>query len=192
MRTFSSSRALLILVASLCAIPAAAREGTQEKPTPAPPPAAITPAANPKDVDSVDAIVAALYDVISGPAGERDWNRVRSLFLPDARLTAVRKKPDGTFNATSVTVEGYIERAGKYFRERPFYESELSRKVEQFGQEAHVFSTYESREAPAAKPFARGINSIQLFNDGKRWYCVSIFWDEERADNPLPAKYQSK
>jgi hypothetical protein len=192
MRTFSSSRALLILVASLCAIPAAAREGTQEKPTPAPPPAAITSAANPKDVDSVDAIVAALYDVISGPAGERDWNRVRSLFLPDARLTAVRKKPDGTFNATSVTVEGYIERAGKYFRERPFYESELSRKVEQFGQEAHVFSTYESREAPAAKPFARGINSIQLFNDGKRWYCVSIFWDEERADNPLPAKYQSK
>src|ERR1051325_164329 len=150
------------------------------------------PTANPKDVESMDAIIAALYNVISGPAGERDWNRLRSLFLPDAHLTAVHKKPDGSFSATSVTVDGYIERAGKYFREKPFYESELSRKVEHFGQEAHVFSTYESREAPDAKPFTRGINSIQLFNDGKRWYCVSIFWDEERADNPLPAKYQTK
>jgi len=99
----------------------------------------------------------------SGPAGERDWNRLRSLFLPDARLTAVHKKSDGSFSATSVTVEGYIERAGKYFREKPFTRASFLRRVEKFGQEAHVFSTYESREAPDAKPFYAGINSIQLF-----------------------------
>jgi hypothetical protein len=177
---------LATLIFVSCAAKTTAQEKTPEKSAPA------LPAANPKDVESMDAIIAALYNVISGPAGERDWNRLRSLFLPDAHLIAVHKRPDGSFSATSVTVEGYIERAGKYFREKPFYESELSRKVEHFGQEAHVFSTYESREAPDAKPFTRGINSIQLFNDGKRWYCVNIFWDEERADNPLPAKYQTK
>ena len=153
---------------------------------------ATTPAANPKDVESIDAIVAALYGVISGPAGERDWNRFRSLFLPEAHMGAARKKPDGGFTASTFTAEGYVERAGKYFKEHAFFESELSRKTEQFGQEAHIFSTYESRNAQGEKPFARGINSIQLFNDGKRWYVVSIFWDEERPDNPLLEKYLSK
>jgi len=143
-------------------------------------------------VESIDAILAALYNVISGPAGERDWNRFRSLFLPEARMGAVRKKPDGTFSASSFTAEGYVERAGNYFKEHAFFESELSRKTEQFGQEAHVFSTYESRNAPGDKPFARGINSLQLFNDGKRWYVVSIFWDEERPENQLPPKYLAK
>jgi len=163
----------------------------QEKPAATPAQTAI-PAANPKDVESIDAIRAALYGVISGPAGERDWNRFRSLFLPEARMGAVRKKPDGTFSASSFTPDGYVERAGSYFKEHAFFESELSRKTEQFGQEAHVFSTYESRNAKDEKPFARGINSLQLFNDGKRWYVVSIFWDEERGDNPLPQKYLTK
>jgi len=160
----------------------------QEKPAAQATPAT-TSTANPKDVESIDTIVAALYNVISGPAGERDWNRFRSLFLPDARMGAARKKAEGGFIASTFTAEGYVERAGKYFKEHAFYESELSRKTELFGQEAHIFSTYESRNAPGEKPFARGINSIQLFNDGKRWYVVSIFWDEERPDNPLPEKY---
>jgi hypothetical protein len=176
-----------ILIATISAS-SIAQEKAPEKLSQAP----TSSVANPKDVESLDAIMAAIYNVISGPAGDRDWNRMRSLFLPEARFTAVHKNPDGTFSANSVTLDGYIERAGKYFREKPFYEGELSRKVEQFGQEAHVFSTYESREAPDAKPFARGINSIQLFNDGKRWWCVGIFWDSERPDNPLPAKYQTK
>src|SRR5262252_5404036 len=78
-----------------------AQEKPQEKPAPGPAPAATVPAANPKDVESIDAIMAALYGVISGPAGERDWNRFRSLFLPEARMGAVRKTPDGKFNAAS-------------------------------------------------------------------------------------------
>ena len=167
-----------------------AQEKSQEKSAALVP--AVVPVANPKDVESMDAIVAALYNVISGPAGERAWNRFRSLFLPEARMGAARKKPEGGFTASTFTTEGYVERAGKYFKEHAFYENELSRKTEQFGQEAHVFSTYESRNAPGEKPFARGINSIQLFNDGKRWYVVGIFWDEERPDNPLPEKYLSK
>ncbi|MBS1841353.1 MAG: hypothetical protein JSS69_01280 [Acidobacteria bacterium] len=143
-------------------------------------------------MESIDAIMAALYNVISGPAGERDWNRFRSLFLPEARMGAVHKNQDGSFTARTFTAEGYVERAGGYFKEHAFFESELSRKTEQFGQEAHVFSTYESRNSTKEKPFARGINSLQLFNDGKRWYVVGIFWDEERPDNQLPAKYLPK
>jgi hypothetical protein len=169
-----------------------AQEKSQEKPAAAAPAPAALPAANPKDVESVDAIMAALYGVISGPAGDRDWNRFRSLFLPEARMGAVRKSPEGKFAAASFTPESYVERGAKYFSEHAFFESELSRKTEQFGHEAHVFSTYESRTAPGEKPFARGINSLQLFNDGSRWYVVSIFWDEERPENPLPQKYLSK
>jgi hypothetical protein len=188
MRIRFLSIAILAVIALTYSIPSSA----QEKPAAPPAQAAAAPAANPRDVESIDAIMAALYNVISGPAGDRDWNRFRSLFLPEARMGAVRKKPDGTFAASSFTPDGYVERAGKYFKEKPFFESELSRKTEQFGQAAHVFSTYESRTAPGEKPFARGINSLQLFNDGNRWYVVSIFWDEERPENQLPAKYTSR
>jgi hypothetical protein len=184
-------RALLVSSIFIFTTNIRAQEKPQEKPAATPAPAAL-PAANPKDVESIDAILAALYNVISGPAGERDWNRFRSLFLPEARMGAARKKPDGTFSAATFTPDGYVERAGSYFKEHAFFESELSRKTEQFGQEAHVFSTYESRNAKDEKPFARGINSLQLFNDGKRWYVVSIFWDEERPDNLLPQKYLAK
>ena len=193
MRVRIAANIFLIALTMICAGgKLTAQEKSQEKPATAAPAAAAIPAANPKDVDTIDAIMAALYNVISGPAGERDWNRFRSLFLPEARMGAVRKKPDGAFSASSFTPDGYVERAGNYFEEHAFFESEVSRKTEQFGQEAHVFSTYESRNAKEDKPFARGINSLQLFNDGKRWYVVSIFWDEERADNPLPQKYLTK
>ncbi len=193
MRVRIVANIFLIALATICVVgKLTAQEKSQEKPAATAPAAAAIPAANPKDVESIDAIMAALYNVISGPAGERDWNRFLSLFLPEARMGAVRKKPEGVFSASSFTPDGYVERAGSYFKEHGFFESEVSRKTEQFGQEAHVFSTYESRNAKDDKPFARGINSLQLFNDGKRWYVVSIFWDEERADNPLPQKYLTK
>lgn len=191
----NASKLCLALVLGLLCFSAShlpAQERPQQKSAAASPAPAVVPAASPKDVESIDAIMTALYAVISGPAGERDWNRFRSLFLPEARMGAVRKTPEGKFNASSFTPDGYVERAGKYFTEHAFFETELSRKTEEFGHEAHVFSTYESRNAAGEKPFARGINSLQLFNDGKRWYIVSIFWDEERPDNPLPQKYLSK
>lgn len=144
---------------------------------------------NPKDVESVDAIVAAIYDVISGPPGERDWNRFRSLFIPEGRLAAVRVSKEGKISYAMMSVEDYASHAGAYFKEHGFYESEVSRKAERFGQMAHIYSTYASRDAKDAAPFQRGINSIELFNDGKRWWCVSIYWDAERAGNPIPEEY---
>lgn len=146
--------------------------------------------AKPEDVSSMDGILAALYNVISGPAGKkRDWDRFRSLFAPGARLIPTAKAPDGSLMPRVIDPEGYIERSSPFFDKNGFYESEVSRKVEQFGAIAHVFSTYESRHAPEEKPFSRGINSIQLFNDGKRWWVVTIFWDSERDGLALPEKY---
>jgi hypothetical protein len=149
------------------------------------------PEANPADVKSIDAILAALYDVISGPAGKpRDWNRFRSLFVPGARLIPASKKPDGTFDTHVLDAEGYVSLADPFFQKQGFYEKAVANRVEKFGQIAHVFSTYESRHSQDDKtPFARGINSIQLFNDGKRWWVVTVYWDSERTDNPIPSQY---
>ena len=160
----------------------------------APAPAAATPAANPADVASVDAIIAALYDVISGPAGQaRNWDRMRSLFIPGARLIPTGQRPDGTVGHRVLTVEDYIATSGPQLEKNGFFEREIGRKVEQFGSVTHAFSAYDSkRTAQDEKPFARGINSIQLWNDGKRWYVVTIFWDSERPNNPSPEKYLTK
>jgi hypothetical protein len=148
------------------------------------------PVARAADVRSVDAIVAALYDVISGPAGQkRDWDRMRSLFVPGARLipTAVR---EGGAEARVRDVEGYIAGAAATLERNGFFEREIFRKTESFGNVTHVFSTYESRRAAAdPAPFARGINSIQLLRDGDRWWVVTVFWDAERPGQTIPQQY---
>ena len=144
------------------------------------------------DVASRDAIVAALYEVISGPAGERDWARFRALFIPEAQLIASHKKKDGTMGYRVMTPQGYADQAGKYFLEHGFFEREVSRKLETFGSITHIFSTYESRETADGKPFERGINSIQLWNDGTRWWIVDVYWTGETAENPIPEKYLTK
>jgi hypothetical protein len=151
------------------------------------------PPANPRDVESLDAIVAAVYDVISGPPGPRDWNRFQSLFAADARLIAVRAPKDGGKpSLVFMTPKGYEERAGKHFLEHGFFEHELSRKTDSFGAMTHIYTTYESRETKDGKPNDRGINSMEFFYDGQRWWCVQIYWDAERPGNPIPEKYLGK
>ena len=147
--------------------------------------------ADPADVTSIDAIVAAVYDVISGPAGEtRDWDRWHSLFIEEARLIPVGRGPDGPVRARVMTPAEYAEGSGPYLEENGFFEVEIGRVTEQFGQIAHLFSSYESRRTEAdPEPFARGINSFQLMNDGARWWVVSVMWDSERPDNPIPDRY---
>lgn len=156
---------------------------------PAPDPFAGAPAAKPADVDSLDHILAALYDVISGPAGERDWNRFRSLFIPTAHLTSTGKAPDGSVRVRPNSVDDYANGAGAYFLKNGFYEKSIVNRIETYGNVAQVFSSYESRHNAGEAPFARGINSIQALYDGKRWWIVSILWDSERPDNPLPAEF---
>jgi hypothetical protein len=144
------------------------------------------------DVKSMDAILHAMYDVISGPAGDRDWKRFRSIFLPQARFTQVGKGPDGATFVISWNVDEFVRDAGEVFSKQPFYENAVVNDAQSYGNMTQVFSSYESEHAPGEKAFDRGINSVQLLNDGKRWWVVSIFWDSERPDNPLPAKFAKK
>ena len=149
-----------------------------------------TPAADPADVASVDAIIGAVYDVISGPAGEeRDWDRFRSLFVPDAHLIPTALNSEGGAQARVLTVEQFVEGSSRFVETNSFYEREVARRTERYGNIAHAFSTYESRHEPEEEPFERGINSFQLLKDGERWWIVTIYWEAERADNPIPAKY---
>jgi DNA-binding beta-propeller fold protein YncE len=145
--------------------------------------------ARPQDVASIDAILGALYDVISGPAGQkRDWDRFRSLFAPGARLIPTARRGDGMQVLRTITPDDYATTIGPQLEAGGFFEREIGRRTEQFGGIAHVFSAYDSKRlASDPTPFARGINSIQLLNDGRRWWVVSIFWDSERRENPIPA-----
>ncbi|MGH8853025.1 MAG: hypothetical protein ACREWI_01980 [Telluria sp.] len=179
---------------ALCAPAAMAQQPAPAAPA-APPAVAApatpaAPAARPADVASIDAIVAALYDVISGPAGApRDWDRMRSLFAPEGRMAAVGMRPDGSYPMRTMAPDDYIVRNTKAFATSGFFETELARTTEVFGQVAHVFSTYEARHAVDDKPFMRGVNSIQLVHDGKRWYVLSLVWRAEDAKLQLPERY---
>jgi hypothetical protein len=139
----------------------------------------------------MDAILAALYDVISGPAGQkRDWDRMRSLFAPGARLIPSGKRPDGSSYMLVWTVDQYISASGAVLEKDGFFEREIGRRVDRYGDIVQVFSAYDSRRTKDdPQPFARGINSIQLRYDGTRWWVVSVFWEGERPDNPIPAEY---
>jgi hypothetical protein len=141
-------------------------------------------------VDSIEHIIAAVYDVISGPAGKRDWDRFRSLFYPGARLIPSSRNDKGVITARVLTPEQYMERGQAFFEKEGFFEKSVANRVESWDHLAHVWSTYESRHAKDdAKPFARGINSFQLLNDGSRWWIVTIYWEAEDAAHPLPEKY---
>jgi hypothetical protein len=183
---------VLLLLSSLAVAQAAA-------PQSAAPPAAstTTPAAKPEDVKSMDSIIAAVYDVISGPADkERDWDRFKSLFIPGARLIPTVKPPSSSvYMARVLTPDEFATRSGQGLKQSGtgFFEKEIARHTEQWGNIAQAFSTYESRHAAGDQPFVRGINSFQLLNDGQRWWIVTIFWQGESKDVPLtPEMLKSK
>lgn len=153
--------------------------------TPAPPPQVA-------DVESIDGIVNALYQSISGPAGaDRQWERFRSLMAPGARLIPTGRRPDSTWLLRVLSPDEYIG-ANDAGLKRGFFEKEIARKVDRFGNIVQLFSTYESRRTESEAPIARGINSIQLHFDGKRWWIVSIFWEAESPVHPLPPEYLPK
>lgn len=153
------------------------------------------PEANPADVRSPDAIVSAAYDVISVADQENfDWDRFRSLFLPEARLISTGRSDDRGPWRDVMTVEQFVTRGKVQSQQRMeagFVEREVHAETERFGDMAHVYSTYESvLTAKSSEPYQRGINSFQLWHDGDRWWIVSIFWHTEREDAPIPERYE--
>ncbi len=182
------SVAVFILTSLLIAAAQSQQPVPQASPsaTPAASPAA---AVRPGDVDSIPHIIAAVYDVISGPPGPRDWDRFHSLFYSGARLIPTRRDDKGAAIARVSTPDEYGQRSQAFFSKEGFFENSVADRVEQWDNIAHVWSTYESRHAKGEKPFMRGINSFQLFNDGSRWWILTIYWEAEDVTHPLPQKY---
>jgi hypothetical protein len=147
--------------------------------------------AAPADVETVDGIIAALYDVISGPMGEeRDFDRFKSLFAPDGRL--IPTAPNVQNGYLYWTPDEYWSRNAQALSDIGFTEAEIGRVTESFGNVTHVFSTYESYRLDQGEPdgpFARGINSIQLVRANGRYWILTVTWDSEREGNPIPERY---
>ena len=198
---WQSAAALLLL----CVPALSSQTGTRPGVLPSPPPLPGSIATHPSwppgkaaDVETVDALVAALYDVISGPAGKpRDWDRFRSLFAPDGRLAVVRAERPATAVETAragdvafLTPDMYVERDDPVFRTQGFFERGIANRREEFGNLVTVWSTYESRHAAEdPKPFARGVNALTLVHAQGRFWIASIVWDSERPSVTLPEKY---
>lgn len=142
------------------------------------------------DTESVDAIIRALYEGISGPAGERDWDRCRALMLPGARMIPTGMRSNGEDRGVQVMdYETFIASTRSFLSSEPFYEVEIARTIERFGAIVHVFSTYESRHTPTGEPFVRGINSIQLLHKDGRYWVVTVFWANESPGQSIPDSY---
>jgi|SRR5689334_4870181 len=141
------------------------------------------PMVRPSDVATLDSILHIFYEVISGPVGQlRDWDRYRSLFLPGARLMPIVSAPAEKAGVRFLSVEDFIHRVEPIFAIEDFWEQETSRQAETVGRFAHVLSFYESLRSPDGPPFERGTNSIQLFNDGSRWWVVNVMWNTSRTE----------
>lgn len=144
--------------------------------------------ARPEDVGSIDGIVAAFYDVITGPAGQpRQWARDRTLYIPKVQfVSVVGVRPDGTTVYRLMDHEFYADHVNPGFVEHGFFEREIHRVVHRFDDIAHVFSTYESRASAGGPVVARGVNSLDLFFDGKRWWIAFASWEGERPGSSIP------
>lgn len=182
---------------------ASAQQSTPAASAPAPPVGTLAghpdwPAAkNPGDVDTVDHLIASLYDVVSGPAGQRDWDRFRSLFVPDGRIVSIvpesaatKDAPARKGDAVFLTPDMFAQRNDPYFKTNGFFERSIANRVEEFGNLVEVWSTSESRDAKDdAQPSARSIDSFQIVHAHGRFWIVSLLFDHERPGVPLPAKY---
>ena len=142
--------------------------------------------AAPKDVSTIDGIIQAYYDIVCISKGQpRQWDRDHTLYIDDIRFVAMHVDKQGNPVAAIMSHQEFVDRSDALMA-RGFFEKEIHRDTERFGNMAHVWSSYESRDTADGPVTARGINSLELFWDGKRWWISHAIWDEERPGNPLP------
>jgi hypothetical protein len=149
-----------------------------------------TVSARAEDVSSIDGLMKAFYEVISGPAGEpRQWPRDRTLYIPGVRFVSMGANANREPVARVVDHQQFVDSTDAELVAKGFFEWEIHRETKRFGNIAHIFSTYESRITKEGPVIARGVNSIEVYWDGKRWWIAGAIWDEERKDNPLPKEF---
>jgi len=146
--------------------------------------------ARPEDVSTMDGTLKAFYEVVSGPAGApRQWSRDRSLYIPGIWFVAMSQDSAGKIRADVMSHQDFVDRTNEGFVRRGFFEQEIHRTVQRFGHYAHVMSTYEMRERQDGPIIGRGINSVEMFWDGTRWWIASAVWEDESPGNPIPKEY---
>jgi hypothetical protein len=143
----------------------------------------------PADVESPDAIIGALYDALSGPAGNHNYQRLRSLYLEGARLIPIGNRIHSEGSTHMMSVDEWIDDITPYFEENDFYIGEIRRHSDQFGDMIQVFSTYEAGNTPEGGQRTRGIRAMQLLHRDERWWIVNLMWDNETRQNPLPGEF---
>lgn len=175
-------KTLLVILIALISITTQSQEKKKE------------PADYSENVSSIDATINSLYSVISGEKGtKRDWTLFKFLFHPDAKLITSGKDDEFKFQIRYMKPDDYIKSSEKWMTDTGFIENEVHRTVDAFGNMAQVFSTFESFHGKTdEEPSMRGIKSIQLLNDGKRWWIMTIIWDNETWRNPIPRVYLPK
>lgn len=142
-----------------------------------------------REFSSIDEVIVTLYEIISGPAGPRDWDKMRELCVPGADFCSFAPKEDGSKVFRKGDVESYIKNSGSFFMNSAFYETEIGRRMDRFGNVAQVFSAYQFTLEKGGEVKARGINSIQLIKDQGRWYIANVIWDSETESEKIPIEY---
>jgi hypothetical protein len=144
--------------------------------------------ARPEDVNTIEGIVKASYETISGGVGvARQWGRDRTLFAPSVRYISLSKNKAGEVKARTSDYQEYLDESDDFLVKQGFTEAELGREIKRFGNVATVLSSYEGRVQSTGKVVTRGVNIFSLYFDGKRWWIQTMMWDEERPENPIPA-----
>ncbi|MEE9207558.1 MAG: hypothetical protein V3U67_04155 [Gemmatimonadota bacterium] len=148
------------------------------------------PGPRPSDWETPDAIITALYDVISIEAGDKiDWARDDALYIDGVRQVAMSTRPDGQVVINNMSVADFQVQSGAWIEENGFVEYEIGRHSDRYGNVMQVFSAYEGKQGADGPVITRGINSITLVHDGDRWWVAAIVWDRETPDNPVPDEY---
>jgi hypothetical protein len=149
--------------------------------------------ARPEDVSTIEGIVKASYETISGGVGvPRQWGRDRTLFAPSVRYISISKRNAGALKARTSDYQEYLDESDDFVVKQGFTEVELGQKMERFGNVATVLSSYEGRVMTTGKVVTRGVNIFSLYYDGKRWWIQTMLWDEEGPENPIPAELLPK
>jgi hypothetical protein len=143
----------------------------------------------PEDVASPNAIIKALYDSLSGKAGKRNFQRLRSLYFEGARLIPIGNRIHTGGNTHVMSVDEWIEDIAPFFEENDFYIEEIQKHADRFGDMIQVFSTYEAKLSQDAEKKIRGIRALQLLHRDDRWWIVNVMWDNESRENPLPGEF---
>jgi hypothetical protein len=132
-----------------------------------------------EDVSSIDGIIRAYYQVVSGPAGQpREWGRDATLYIPGVRFVVFSKDKNGKTTAQSMTHQEFVDASDRAMVTKGFYEGA-----------AHVLSTAESSASPSGPAQARSIDSLELYRDGMRWWIASANVWELGSDESLPAEF---